>query len=75
MFKIKRWNIENSDTLSNTDKEFIVNLNPTIYWSDDRLCHWCFDTKLPSGRWLENIIVEELDSDDCVTFKAFVTKE
>ena len=37
------------------ENEFIANYNPVIYCNDLTGESWCYDTKLPSGRWLENI--------------------
>lgn len=38
-----------------TENEFIANYNPKIYCNDLTGEEWCFDTKLPTGGWLENI--------------------
>lgn len=48
------WNIDTKD-LNESDIIFIENFNPTIYHNDLASFLWTFDTKLPSGRWLENI--------------------
>lgn len=37
------------------EKEFVANYNPIIYCNDLTGEEWCFDTKLPTGGWLENI--------------------
>ena len=37
------------------ENEFIANYNPRIYCNDLTGKEWCFDTKLPTGGWLENI--------------------
>ena len=51
------WNIEvNNNNLNNEDINFIENFNPTIYHNDIDCKLWVFDTKLPSGRYLENIV-------------------
>lgn len=44
----------NSD-IFNREKEFIANYNPIVYCNDLTGEEWCFDTKLPTGGWLENI--------------------
>lgn len=52
------WNIDyqkKNELLSEADYDFIANYNPTIYNNDLTGKEWCFDTKLPSGNWLENI--------------------
>lgn len=41
--------------LSEEDTQFIREFNQPIYCNDLIGKLWCFDTKLPSGRWLENI--------------------
>ena len=43
------------EEISEEDKNFIRNFNPTIYHNDLTCKLWTFDTKLPSGLWLENI--------------------
>lgn len=40
-----------------TENEFIANYNPVIYCNDLTGEEWCFDTKMPTGGWLENIKV------------------
>lgn len=37
------------------DNDFIANYNPVIYCNDLTGREWCFDTKLPTGGYLENI--------------------
>lgn len=49
------WRINNQCPISTQDQEFIVNLNLQIYHNDLESYLWAFDTKLPSGKWLENI--------------------
>lgn len=49
------WNIK-TNNLSDEDIQFIENYNPTIYHNDTTCKLWAFDDKLPSGRWLENMI-------------------
>ena len=39
----------------NKEDDFIANYNPTIYCNDLTGEEWCFDVKLPTGGWLENI--------------------
>ena len=48
------WRIE-TDNLSEEDELFIQNFDPLIYHNDLEGYLWAFDTKLPSGRWLENM--------------------
>ena len=51
-----KWNVLlRGKELSDEDKSFIRTYSPQVYWNDVDCHHWCFDTKLPSGRWLENI--------------------
>lgn len=38
-----------------TEDDFVANYNPMIYCNDLTGEEWCFDTKLPTGGWLENI--------------------
>lgn len=54
--------------LSEKDTHFIREFNQTVYCNDLTGKLWCFDTKLPSGRWLENIE----PSNDLTTVKAIV---
>lgn len=49
------FNIECTSSLSKKDKGFIAELNLSIYHNDQTCILWAFDTKLPSGKWLENI--------------------
>ena len=35
---------------------FIKTFNPSVFSNDQTGTLWAFDTKMPSGRWLENII-------------------
>lgn len=49
------WNIRVKKGLSKEDVKFIEEFNPTIYHNDIESYLWVFDTKLPSGRYLENI--------------------
>lgn len=44
--------------ITDEEREFIQNFDPVIYFNDLTCVHWCFDEKLPSGRYLENIRVE-----------------
>mgnify|MGYP003593356811 CR=1 FL=1 len=52
-----KWNItiKSDNDLSEEDKGFIQNYASSIYHNDITCKLWMFDTKLPSGRWLENI--------------------
>lgn len=57
------------DVITKEDYDFIRDLNPGIYFNDQTCVHWCFDERLPSGRWLENISVEWRSS---LVFKALI---
>ena len=46
---------------------YIETLNPVIYFNDLECCHWCFDVKLPTGGWLENIRVAWVDGKQIFT--------
>lgn len=48
------WKI-NGYTPDAGDHDFIRSFCPTIYHNDLECYLWAFDTKLPSGKWLENI--------------------
>ena len=39
------------------ENSFIASYNPMVYCNDLTGDEWCFDTKLPTGGWLENIKV------------------
>jgi hypothetical protein len=51
------WHIttKGGDVLPPSDVDFIKTFNPTIYHNDIECYLWAFDTKLPSGLWLENM--------------------
>lgn len=49
------WHIKNLFALSDADRQFIETFSPTIFHNDRECYLWAFDTKLPSGAWLENI--------------------
>lgn len=34
------------------------NRDISIWWNDTNCRHWCFDQQLCSGRWLENISID-----------------
>ena len=53
------WEIESAEKLTEKDIEFIENYYPVIFWNDVTCAYWAFDEKLPSGRYLENISMEE----------------
>ena len=53
------------------EHDFIVNYNPVIYCNDLTGEEWCFDTKLPTGGWLENIKVT-YGKDGTIIFKALI---
>lgn len=50
-----KWKVNNEGELGQQDIEFIENMDCDIYCNDTTGCLWAFDTKLPSGKWLENI--------------------
>lgn len=52
------WKIKTRSALSQEDWSFIRKLDPVIYWNDIDCYYWAFDTKLPSGRWLENMKID-----------------
>lgn len=62
------WKIQAQNELSDADKEFIEIFIPLIYHNDAESYLWSYDTKLPSGKWLENIIF----SNDLKTATALV---
>lgn len=41
--------------IQEVENEFIAYYNPVVYCNDLTGEEWCFDKKLPSGGWLENI--------------------
>ena len=47
--------LKHSPEIVKKENEFIANYNPIIYCNDLTGEEWCFDKKLPSGGWLENI--------------------
>lgn len=53
------WEITRSGKCDNDilrkDNDYISQFSPNIYFNDRTCKHWCFDTMLPSGKWLENI--------------------
>jgi len=49
------WDIDAGDTLTIEDHRFIQDFFPPLYCNDLTGELWAFDTKLPSGKWLENI--------------------
>ena len=53
------------------DNEFIANLNPVIYCNDLTGEEWCYDTKLPTGGYLENI-TPTWGADGARVFRAFI---
>ena len=50
-----KWKVNNKEVLSKQDIEFIETLVCNIFYNDIECYLWSFDTKLPSGKWLENI--------------------
>lgn len=49
------WNIKTDLVLGKADIKFIKKLALDIFYNDLTGEYWAFDTKLPSGKWLENI--------------------
>lgn len=49
-----KWHISGS-CLTQEEVEFVRNFDPKIYHNDLECYLWAFDTKMPSGRWLENM--------------------
>ena len=49
------WEIDTEKELSTEEHEFLKTFCPGIYHNDIECYLWAFDTKMPSGRWLENI--------------------
>jgi hypothetical protein len=49
------WKITSDAPLQPEDAQFIAAFFPDIYHSDLDCVHWAYDTKLPSGLWLENM--------------------
>ena len=47
--------ITTTEPISWEDRKFIRRLAVTIYCNDLTGKLWCFDQKMPSGKWLENI--------------------
>ena len=63
--------LKHSVEIMRIENEFIRNYNPVIHCNDLTGENWCFDTKLPSGGWLENIRVTTNES-GCQVFKALI---
>ena len=49
--------LKHNEEIVKVENDFIANYNPIIYCNDLTGKNWCFDTKLPTGGWLENITV------------------
>lgn len=47
--------LKHSSEIIKAEYDFIANYNPTVFCNDLTGEEWCFDTKLPTGGWLENI--------------------
>lgn len=47
--------LKHNTEIIKTENDFIANYNPMIFCNDLSGKEWCFDKKLPSGGWLENI--------------------
>lgn len=53
------------------ENDFIANYNPIVYCDDLTGEEWCFDIKLPTGGWLENIRAT-WDKDGTRVFRAVI---
>lgn len=53
------------------DIDFIASFDPVIFCNDLTGKGWAFDTKLPSGRWLENITVHNITVKSCCVRQVF----
>ena len=62
--------LKNNAEIVTAENDFITNYNPMIYCNDLTGKEWCFDTKLPTGGWLENIKV--IWKDGVTVFKAVI---
>lgn len=47
--------LKHNSEIIKAENDFIANYNPIVYCNDLTGEEWCFDTKLPTGGWLENI--------------------
>ena len=47
--------LKHSLEILKAENDFIANYNPVVYCNDLTGEEWCFDVKLPTGGWLENI--------------------
>ena len=52
------------------ENEFIANYSPVIYNNDLTGKLWSYDTKLPTGGWLENITAKTKDGK--IVYKALI---
>lgn len=62
------WVIDTKSPLSEADQDFLIAFEPAVFFNDVSCYHWAYDTKLPSGRYLENMKFSE----DLKTIKALV---
>ena len=63
--------LKHNTEIAAIENDFIANYNPMIFYNDLTGKEWCFDTKLPTGGWLENI--EPTWSNDGIrVFKAII---
>lgn len=49
--------LRNSAEILQKENEFVRNFDPVVYCNDLTGAEWCYDAKLPTGGWLENIRV------------------
>ena len=47
--------LKHNPEIVTAENDFIASYNPVVYCNDLTGEEWCFDTKLPTGGWLENI--------------------
>ena len=63
--------LKHDKKIVSVETDFIANYNPVIYCNDLSGQEWCFDTKLPTGGWLENIRTT-INKDGTRVFKAVI---
>ena len=63
--------LKHNEDIVKQENEFIKNYNPIIFFNDLTGVEWCFDKKMPSGGWLENITTETR-ADGIRIFKALI---
>ena len=63
--------LKHSPEIVKTENDFIASYNPTVFCNDLTGEEWCFDAKLPTGGWLENIRLT-VSKDGTRVFRAIV---